>query len=189
MAITEAATMETTIMRSEDGGHRYLLSKVWDEANQQVMLIMLCAGSADAVTVDTTTMLVVKNLHQLGYGGVSICNLFSTPDRETDEENDHIILNIAMKAKTIIFAWGTGSITNPTAQRRIAEVLEMLKPYQKHTYCIAASSGKSGLHPLAPALRESWTLVPWMSSDEAAPKENAKNQSQKTDKKTIPPTT
>lgn len=189
MAITETATMETTVIRSEDGAHRYLLSKVWGKDKPQAMLIMLCAGTADTVVLDTTCMLVVKNLHLLSFGGVSICNLFSTPDKDTDEENDRIILQTAMKAETIIFAWGTGSATNPTAQRRIAEILEMLKPYQKHTYCIAAPNGKSGLHPLAPTLRACWTLVPWIKPDEAAPKENAKNQSQKTDKKTIPPTT
>lgn len=187
MAITESNTLQTTIIRSEDGVHRYLLSKVWNESKPQAMLIMLCAGSADTVTVDTTTMLVIKNLHQQGFGGVSVCNLFSTSDKETDVENDRIILSEAMKAETIIFAWGTGSMTSPVAQQRIAAVVEMLKPYQKHTYCIAAPNGKAGLHPLAPALRESWTLVPWIRPDEAAPKENAKIPPQKTEKKAVLP--
>lgn len=179
MSVTEHATMQTTITRSEDGKHRYLLSKVWDGSKKQAMLIMLCAGSANAVTLDTTTMLVVKNLHKLGFGGVSICNLFSTPDRETDQENDKVIQLEAKEAETIIFGWGTGSATNPAAQRRIAEVLEMLKPYQSHTYCIASPAGKSGLHPLAPALRESWSLVPWIRPDETAPEETAKPPTQK----------
>lgn len=188
MAITETANTETTIIRSEDGTHRYLLSKVWDKTKPQAMLIMLCAGNADTVTVDTTTMLVIKNLHQLDFGGVTICNLFSTPDKETDEENNHIILTAAMKSETIIFAWGTGSATSPTAQRRIAEILEMLKPYQKQTYCISAPNGKNGLHPLAPALRESWVLVPWMKPVEVSPKEKEKTVSQRAEKKTVSPT-
>ncbi len=185
MSITATSTMETTIMRSEDGAHRYLLSKEWDAKKPQAMLIMLCAGTANAVDVDMTTMLVVKNLHQLDFGGVSICNLFSTSGKETDEENDRIILNAAMNSETIIFGWGTGSATNPMTQRRISEVLELLRPYQKQTYCIAAPNGKSGLHPLAPALRERWRLVPWITPHEAAPQEKAKTTSMKTEKKTV----
>jgi hypothetical protein len=62
----------------------------------------------------------------------------------------------------------------------------MLKPYQKQTYCIAAYNGKSGLHPLAPALRESWSLVPWIQPDE---KPSTKETSKKSSKKTVPPAT
>ena len=175
-SITESATMTTTIIRSEDGRHRYLLKKEWFPDKKQAMLIMLMAGSANAVAIDTTTMLVVANLHKLDFGGVSIVNLFSTPDKDTDEENDRIIQSAAAEAETIIFGFGTGAATNPAAQRRIAEVLELLKQYQANAFCIASPAGKSGLHPLAPALRESWRLVPWMSKpDEAAHEDFAKN--------------
>jgi len=189
MSITETATTTTTITRSECGKHRYLLSREWDAEKKQALLIMLCAGSADTVTVDTTTMLVLKNLRQLDFGGVSICNLFSTPAKDTDEENNRIILTAAMKAETIIFAWGTGSATSPAAQKRIAEVLEMLKPYQKHTYCIAAPNGKAGMHPLAPVLRDRWELVPWAGAVDASHEEKAKTPSQRGKKKAVPPTT
>ena len=188
MAITEKATMETTVMRSEDGAHRYLLQKVWDKDKKDALLIMLMAGHADTVAIDTTTMLVMKNLKQLDFGGVTICNLFSNLLKESDEENDRIILTAAIKASTIIVAWGTGSVTNPEAQRRIAEILEMMKPYQKNTFCIAAPNGKSGMHPLAPVLRDRWELVPWARPVEAAPKEKEKSPSKK-DKKTVPPAT
>ena len=187
MSVTETATMETTIIRSEDSLHRYILQKVWNPEKPQAMLIMLCAGSADTVTVDTTTMLVLKNLKQLDFGGVSVCNLFSTPDKETDEENSRIILTAAMKAETIIFAWGTGSATSPKAQGRIAEVVEMLKPYRKHIFCIAAPDGKAGMHPLAPKLRDRWELVPWTRPDDAAPKEKEKSSSKRKDKEAALP--
>lgn len=188
MSVTEHATISTTLIRSEDGNHRYLLSKVWDESKGHAMLIMLCAGSADTVNIDTTTMLVIKNLKALDFGGVSICNLFSNSDKETDEENDRVILDTAKDSAPIIFAWGTGSATNPAAQRRISEVLEMLKPYQKHTFCIATPDGKNGQHPLSPKLRDSWVLVPFfVPPNEAAPQEKAKTPFQKTEKNTVSP--
>ena len=73
--------------------------------------------------------------------------------------------------------WGTGSATNPSAQRRVGEVLALLRPYQERMFCIASPAGKKGLHPLAPALRESWTLVPWL--DEAAHEEKQKSTPQR----------
>ena len=185
MPITESSTMATTVIRSKDGYHRYLLSKVWDDTKPKALLVMLCAGSANVIAVDTTTMLVVKNLHQLDYGGVSICNLFTNSDKENDKENDRVILNAAKDTETLIFGWGTGSATNPAAQRRIAEVLELLKEYQANAFCLASPTGRSGLHPLAPALRESWILVPWLTNHvEAVDGKKAKVGSKRKDKVT-----
>ena len=177
MSVIESATMETSITRSEDGRHTYLLSREWNPEKKQAMLIMLMAGSADTVAIDTTGMLVVSNLHKLGYGGIKITNLFTNQSRETDEENDRIILETAEKSEQILVGWGTGSATNPAAQRRIGEVLALLRPYQERMFCIASPAGKKGLHPLAPALRKKWDILPWL--DEVAHEEKQKSPSQR----------
>lgn len=180
MSVTESSTMTTTVVRSECGSHRYLLSKVWDETKPKAMLVMLAAGDTSTVATGTTESLVVKNLNQLGFGSIFICNLFSNQDKESDAENDRTIVQTASECPTLIFGWGSGALSSPVAQRRIAEVLDMLKEYQANAYCIASPTGNKGLHPLAPAIRNIWSLCSWMEKpDEAQHQENRDSASLK----------
>lgn len=73
---------ETTIIKSkaifsDDKEHRLLLRKEWDSEKQTAMVIMINPNTADTVNFDMTTMLVINNLHKLGFGSVNIVNLYS----------------------------------------------------------------------------------------------------------------
>lgn len=71
----EVTTLRTEALYSDDGNKRYLLRKSWDESKPKLAIIMLAAGGADGIQLDTTTQLVINNTARLGYGGVSIVNL------------------------------------------------------------------------------------------------------------------
>ena len=74
--ITETTAMQTTAIYSDDKTHRYLLRKEWDSEKKSAEIIMLYPSSADTVTVDHTTMFVLRNLERLNYGSVNILICF-----------------------------------------------------------------------------------------------------------------
>ena len=75
-SITTVLTTEAVF--SDDGLKRYILKKVWDESKPQLAIIMLAPSDASSVSLDNTSMLVLNNSFRLGYGGVTILNLFAT---------------------------------------------------------------------------------------------------------------
>ena len=114
---------ETTIIKSkaifsDDKEHRLLLRKEWDSEKPTAMVIMINPNTADTVNFDMTTMLVINNLHKLGFGSVNIVNLYSRimekldlrfngDDELIDDEADEIIQQYAAMSDAIIIAWGT----------------------------------------------------------------------------------
>ncbi len=82
------------------------------------MVIMINPNTADTVNFDMTTMLVINNLHKLGFGSVNIVNLYSRimekaqsrfngDDELIDNEADDVIEQYAAMSDAIIIAWGT----------------------------------------------------------------------------------
>ena len=117
-AAANARTAEKSVISNEtvfsdDGLHRLLLHKQWDNEKPSAMIIMINPNSADNLSMDMTTMLVVNNLNRLDFGSVDIVNLYTriTPKIHfrfySDEDllhpdNDTMILESAEKADKII---------------------------------------------------------------------------------------
>lgn len=162
-SITTTLTTKATF--SADGNKRYLLHKEWDSTKPMLAIIMLAPSDASGIELDNTTLLVLNNASRLGYGSVSIVNLFATlndfslSEAETeDAENMEVILAEAKKCDTLIYAPGVGKAKNQAFQQRSVQVLEQLKPYSKKLKCIGNSTGTVRLlHPLAPVVR-TWHL-------------------------------
>ncbi len=160
-------TMTTTAEFSEDGKKRYLLTKTWDAQKPHLAIIMLAPSEASGIELDNTTMLVLNNTSRLGYGSVSIVNLFSTIGNlkecfaeEDDKGNLNYISNTAKKADTIVYASGVGKATNKSFIQRQTQVLKILKPYEDKLHCLSNAEGKARFqHPLSPAVR-TWYLSP-----------------------------
>lgn len=72
------ATLTTEAVFSDDGLKRYLLRKTWDDTKPKLAIVMLAPSEASGIELDTTTQLVLNNSARLGYGSVSIVNLFAT---------------------------------------------------------------------------------------------------------------
>ena len=102
-------TLTTTAEFSENGKKRYLLTKTWDDSKPRLTIIMIAPSEASGIELDNTTMLVLNNASRLGYGTVSIVNLFATIgnlkecfDEESDKENLKYIDSTAKNADVVV---------------------------------------------------------------------------------------
>lgn len=165
-------TLSTTAEFSDDGKKRYLLTKVWDKEKPHLAIVMLSPSEASGIGLDTTTMLVINNASRLGYGAISIVNLFATigNTRECfteydDSENLNYITRIAKKSDVIVYAPGVGKATNKSFIARQNQVLDVLIPYEGKLHCLSNKEGNARFqHPLSPAIRY-WYLSPMRISE------------------------
>ena len=177
--------LETAAFFSDDGTRRYLLKKFWDGKKPALTIIMLAPGEASGIALDNTTQLVLNNAVRLGYGSVSIVNLFAVLNdtalacvEEKDEDNLSVIIEEVKRSDTVVYAPGVGKAKNPIFQNRAAQVLEALKPYSGKLKCISnADNTVRLLHPLTPVVR-TWYLrdVTIEEALQAAPKEAKKEK-------------
>lgn len=186
---TITTTLTTTAQFSTDSKKRYLLTKTWDEKKPRLAIIMLAPSEASGIELDNTTMLVLNNASRLGYGSVSIVNLFSTIGNlkecfaeENDKENLKHISKTADTADTVVYASGVGKATNKAFIKRQNQVLDILKSYEDKLRCLSNKEGNARFqHPLSPAVR-TWYLskmkvnelykevIPFLVSDEPSQK-------------------
>ena len=178
--ITEAVT-------SDDGLKRYALKKTWDESKPRLAVIMLAPSEASAVSLDNSSMLTLNNCFRLGYGSVAILNLFATINdfslkqaEDEDPENMDAIVQACQEADTIVFAPGTGKLTNKAFQKRQQQVLSALLPFESKLHCLCDANGNARLqHPLSPAVR-TWHLSPLKVSELLPPVEEGQPVQKKT---------
>ena len=186
---TIKTTLTTNAVFSDDGTKRYLLTKIWDSSKTNLAIIMLAPSEAAGVTLDSTTMLVMNNASRLGYGSVTILNLFATLNdfglRQAeleDPENLDIILSAAQIADVIVYAAGVGKAKNKQFQERQKQVLESLQPVEHKLFCLCDARGGARLqHPPSPAVR-TWELSP-LKIEELLPKDEVKSETPKKGKK------
>ena len=162
-----ATTLATVAQFSDDGTKRYLLRKIWNEKLPSLTIIMMAPSDASGIVLDVTTLLCINNASRLGYGSITIVNLFATLNdfalhqaEEEDPENLKAILEAVRKADQIVYAPGTGKSKNKAFQKRQEQVLKELAPYEVKLCCLCDDEGKAKYqHPLSPAVRV-WNLCP-----------------------------
>ena len=158
---TITTTLATVATFSDDGKKRYLLRKLWDQNRPSLAIIMLTPSEASGVELDSTTLRCLNNCARLGFGSVTIVNLFATLNdfalhqaEDEDPENLRFIVEAAANADQIIYAPGTGKIRNRAFQKRQEQVLTALAPYEVKLCCLCGENGNARLqHPLSPAVR------------------------------------
>ena len=159
--------LTTTAIFSDDGLNRYLLTKTWETSKPSLSIIMMAPSEASSVALDNTTMLVLNNAARLGYGSVTILNLFARVNDFSlqyagleDAENLEVIVAAAQSADVVVYAAGVGKATNKKFQERQKQVLEALRSEEGRLFCLSDADGSSRLqHPLSPAVR-TWYLSP-----------------------------
>ena len=162
---TVVTELRTEAVYSENGEKRYLLRKTWDDNLPKLAIVMLCAGSAGTVELDTTTQLVLNNASRLGYGSIAILNLFPMLNdfalkhaKGNDAENMDVIIREAAAAEKVVYAPGTGKAKNKLFMEVQEQTLLALQPYEDKLYCLCDEKGGSRFqHPLSPRVR-SWYL-------------------------------
>ena len=165
-------TLVTEAVFSDDGLKRYALKKTWDESKPKLAVIMLAPSDASAVSLDNTSMLVLNNSFRLGYGSVTILNLFATLSdfslkqaEGADAENMDAIVTACQEADAIVYAPGVGKASNKVFQKRQEQVLSALRPLERKLHCLCDADGKARLqHPLSPTVR-TWYLSPMKVSE------------------------
>lgn len=185
------STLITEAVFSDDGTKRYLLRKTWDAAKPKLTIIMLAPSQASEVSMDTTTQLVVNNVCRLGYGGVTIVNLFAKLNdfmlkeaEDEDAENLEAIIGAVKDCEKVVLAAGTGKLKNKMFQKRQEQVMTALRPYEDKLHCLCNETGGGRLqHPLSPVVRE-WHLSPLKISELIGPAKEETKQEKKTKGKT-----
>lgn len=163
---TITTTLTTEAVFDDTNTKRYLLKKTWDPSLPTLAVIMLAPSIASGVAMDSTTTLVLNNASALGFGSVSIVNLFATLGDFTlsqaepeDSENMKAILDAAKDADMIIYAPGVGKNKLLVFQERSTQVLTALRTYEKKLKCLTSATGKARLlHPLCPSVRK-WNIA------------------------------
>ena len=186
--------LATEAVFSDDGRKRYLLRKIWDAKKPTLAIIMLAPSEASGIELDTTTQLVLNNAARLGYGTVSILNLFATlgdfmlkQAEQEDTENMDMIVTAVEKADTIVYAPGVGKAKSKVFQQRQEQVISRLVPFVKKLHCLCDVDGKARLqHPLSPAVR-TWHLSPLKIAELIPPTAVDSQPEQKKNSKAKPP--
>lgn len=161
--------MKTEATYDDEMRNKYLIRKEWDKNKRKALVIMKNAGQADEIMQDQTTMYVINNLSKLEYGVVHIVNLF--PSIEEDEAKESAIENLKCiqeaiaKVADVIIAVGKGVETNKKAVERLNMILAVLLDKKANILQIETNYGRKGFHPLYPAVKHQWKLVPYEVSD------------------------
>ena len=188
---TEKMLVRTEATYSDDRTHRYLLHREWDVKKPKALIIMTNPSTAGTIALDFTTLYILNNISQLGYGSVTIANLVSKitlrlsvkDDMEAEDENFDQIVKAAQKADKVIIAWGRIGDTSVKVKVVQDKLLARLEPYKEKLCEIGNAGGQSGFHPLAPQIRSNWILnpyeipVPLTVKEEKQPKPKAKSKS------------
>lgn len=94
--------------------YRYALWRIWDEAKPKVMFVGLNPSTANETSDDPTIKRVCLIAKNNGYGGIYMMNCFPFVSTNPDNlwkldgvaENEKWLKRIALKCKTVVFAWG-----------------------------------------------------------------------------------
>ncbi|MCM3116320.1 DUF1643 domain-containing protein [Neobacillus sp. MER 74] len=162
---TTESLIKTEVTYDDEMKNKYLIRKEWDKNKKKALVIMKNAGQADEIVQDQTTMYVINNLSKLEYGVVNIVNLF--PSIEGEETKGSVIGNlkciqeVIARVDDVIIAVGKGVETNKKAVERLNMILAILLDKKANILQIEANFGRKGFHPLYPALKHQWKLVPF----------------------------
>lgn len=155
--------IKTEVIYDDDMKNKYVVRKEWDKNKRKALVLMKNAGLADEIVQDQTTMYVVNNLAKLDYGSVIIMNLFpfieGNNSNQSATENLKCVQEEVTKVDDVIIAVGTGIETNKEALKRLHMILAILLDKKANILQIACPKGRSGFHPLYPAVKSGWKLV------------------------------
>lgn len=165
---TMKCTMKTEVIYDDEMKNKYLVKKEWDKTKSKALIIMKNAGQADEIIQDQTTMYVINNLSKLGYGSVAIANILpSIHGKETKKshvENLKCIQEAIANVDDVIIASGKGVKANKLVVERLKMILAVLLDNKATILQIESSCGRKGFHPLYPAVKHHWNLVPYTDS-------------------------
>lgn len=157
--------LKTEVVFDDAMANKYVVRKEWNKSKKTALVIMKSAGETNEIEQDHTTMYVTNNLARLGYGSAIIMNLF--PTIEGANSNSSAVENLRhlqeeiTKVDDVVIAVGTGIETNKEAVNRLKMMVAMLLDKKANLLQIECPKGRKGFHPLYPAVKNEWNLVPY----------------------------
>lgn len=139
---------------SSDRVHRYVLTRIWDDAGPSVNFLMLNPSTADAFQLDPTNRRCVGFAQSWGFGSMVTTNIFAF--RSTDPAglrtaadavgpaNDAAIVEAARSADLVIAGWGT----HGELRGRGDEVRELLRQHEVELHVLRLTKAGHPGHPL-----------------------------------------
>ncbi|MBW9169766.1 DUF1643 domain-containing protein [Clostridium estertheticum] len=116
--------------------HRYFLERIWDKEKTIATVIMLNPSYADELKWDYSSMRAINFLIDEGYGGITIVNLFSCIETDSenlpsynqrfDKDTDKYIEKAIIQNEVFIIAWGS----NKNRLRRITNLKKILTKHK-----------------------------------------------------------
>lgn len=162
---TLKSIIKTEVTYDDEIKNKYVVKKEWDKSKRKALILMKSAGLADEIVQDQTTMYVMNNLAKLAYGSVVIMNLFpSLEDKNSNEsatENLKCFQEEVTKVDDVIIAVGKGIETNKEALKRLHMIMAIFLDKKANILQIECPKGRRGFHPLYPAVKNVWKLVPY----------------------------
>ncbi|ODV53736.1 MULTISPECIES: DUF1643 domain-containing protein [Lysinibacillus] len=159
------STLKTEIVFDDALANKYIVRKEWNKSKKAALVIMKSAGETNEVEQDHTTMYVTNNLARLDYGSVIIMNLFPTiigaNSNESAVENLKYLQEEMTKVDDVIIAVGTGIESNKLAVSRLKMMVAILLDKKANLLELECPRGRRGFHPLYPAVKNEWNLVPY----------------------------
>ncbi len=139
--------MKKAAFFSRDKKYRYLLKRIWNSSQSKLLFIMLNPSDADFIKDDPTIRRLISFSKKWGYGGFSVCNLYSyitsSPSvlyRSSNilgHKNKSFVKKQIKNSDRIVYAWGNTE-TEP----------DWLKKLVKTSYCIGINKNGTPKHPL-----------------------------------------
>jgi len=169
------ATPNVKMIEADNGSHRYVLERVWNDKQPMVTVITLYPSTSELIITDTTTMLITNNVYKLGFGGYFSVNLFSkinlpdSPDKTgkkrnyktaTNKTNDEHIIESCKNSKQVILACGSLPTKNKQVGKRVDQLFTLLKEEKLMDKVVTLTAPNEDIcsHPLAPKVRNQWNL-------------------------------
>lgn len=163
--ITKRSTLITEVIYDDEMQNKYLIKKEWDKNKKKALVIMKNAGQADEIVQDQTTMYVINNLSKLDYGVAYIANLFPSIEgaetKGSNTDNLKCIQETIVDVDDVIIAVGRGVESNKKALERLKMVVAILLDKKVNILQLESKHGRKGFHPLYPALKQQWRIVPY----------------------------
>lgn len=134
--------------------YRYALTRIWDDAGQKILFVMLNPSTATEIQNDPTVERCERRARALGYGAFRVCNIFAyratdprdmrAQDDPIGPDNSNTILQAADWADTIVCAWGT----HGEHMKQGKTIETVLRGQQKPLMQLGLSKAGHPKHPL-----------------------------------------
>lgn len=172
---------------SEDGRHRYRLTRRWGDG-PALGWCMLNPSTADHTEDDPTIRRCLGFARAWGFSAIEVVNLwswratdptevFKNLHRAHDAVTDEVLLEVALACSTIVVAWGFPGGA-PWGKHRADAVLELLRQGDAELLCLGRTNNGAPRHPLY--IAKAQKPEPYLSPGSPEPTTNTSNETSNT---------